>query len=164
MFTELSSDRGWGPFCWSTCWVCWWSRQNITLTHTAASESHRAPTLPSKKRRETGGIDFRNSCSTLPLVSGPPLPPPNRCVTWRSLRRAATRPCRGCATSPRTEVRSRLGGWLCTVPRCTAIGQQLGNAVQYGGNGLCSDAVPWKRGYNVEHEAMWQGPAKCTKV
>lgn len=113
--------------------------KRYTDRHTAASESHGAPTLPSE-------LKSRWNWFTL-LTHNPPLlfpSPYNRCVTWRSLRRAATRPCRGCATSPRTEVRSRLGGWLCTVPRCAVIGQQLGNAVQYGGNGPCSDAVPWK--------------------
>lgn len=48
----------------------------------------------------------------------------HRCVTWRSLRRVDTRPCRGCATSPRTEVGYEFTN---TCAECPYV-QLLGNS------------------------------------
>lgn len=53
----------------------------------------------------------------------------DRCVTWRSSRRAAIRPCRGCDTSPRTEVKHTLILFLyfchCFSQRCLIVAKYL---------------------------------------
>ena len=60
----------------------------------------------------------------------------HRCVTWRSSRRVDTRPCRGCATSPRTEVGYEFPNTCAERPyvqllgnswamRCNVVGTRL---------------------------------------
>lgn len=72
---SFQSDRGWRPFCWSTCWVCWWSGRNVTLTDAPLPLSHTerplSPQKKKKKSRKTGGIDLRYSLTT-PLSFSPP--------------------------------------------------------------------------------------------
>lgn len=82
----------------------------------------------------------------------------HRCVTWRSLRRAATRPCHGCATSLRTEVGEKGHRSLAYergMPICAAIRQQLGNAVQCGGN------YAWKK---KKHCRTWGNEATSCEM
>lgn len=74
-----------------------------------------------------------------------------RCDTWRSLKRVATRPCPGCATSPKTEVGEEVTEW-CRLPVCQCVRQWLGNSAMWWEQALYKCTSLW-RGYSVGHEA-----------
>lgn len=86
---------------------------------------------------------------------------PGRCVTWRSLRRVDTRPCRGCATSLKMAV-----GWefICACAACPYV-QVLGNSWAIECNMVGTNLAQmqfYEKG--IHCRTMWQRPAKCEKV
>lgn len=157
---SFESDRGWRAFCWSTCWVCWWSRRNVTLTDTPLPLSHtERPLSPQRVEKQVELIYATHSQppSPFPLPlqqvrylkiiekSGYQALPWVRYITQNG----------GKVTTRRMVVHSApMCSYWATVGQCCAIWWER--------------ALFWcsfmKRGYNVEHEAMWQGPAKCMKV
>lgn len=157
---SFESDRGWRPFCWSTCWVCWWSRRNVTLTDTPLPLSHtERPLSPQRVEKQVELIYATHSQppSPFPLPlqqvrylkiiekSGYQALPWVRYITQNG----------GKVTTRRMVVHSApMCSYWATVGQCRAIWWE--RALFW-----CSSM---KRGYNVEHEAMWQGPAKCMKV
>lgn len=116
-----------------------------THMHSAAPESRSAPTLPSKKKKR--GWKTRWNLF-LPLIHNPPPPPSSFLHQVRYLKIIEKS---GYQALPWVRYITQNGGKVTSWRRMVVqsalravIGQQLGNAVQYGGNGPCSDAVPWK--------------------
>lgn len=67
----------------------------------------------------------------------------NRCDTWRSSRRAAIRPCRGCATSPRMEVGYEFTNTAAEAPYVQLLGNSWAMRCNVVGTSL--EAMPFSK-------------------